>query len=250
MAGAGKKTFVAGEVLTAQDVNDYLMDQSVMNFTSEAARSSAIPTPTTGMVSYVGDTGTESATNATIANVPQIQAYTGSTWQNTDGLTLLSTNTFTAVSSFQVNNVFTSTFHNYRIIFTQTACTGNDVTVNFKFVDGTTPTSGTGYYYGATGLTAGATLVNVNGSATTSVILARSHSTAGDISFFSMDVINPQRTFRSGFLWSSYNYNGAITFSYVGGGEWDFTEQFEGFNLATSSGTFSGIVSVYGYRRS
>jgi hypothetical protein len=52
---AGKKTFVAGEVLTAQDVNDYLMDQSVMNFASSAARSSAIPTPTEGMTSYVAD---------------------------------------------------------------------------------------------------------------------------------------------------------------------------------------------------
>jgi hypothetical protein len=52
---AGKKTFVAGEVLTAQDVNDYLMDQSVMNFATSAARSSAIPTPTDGMVTYRQD---------------------------------------------------------------------------------------------------------------------------------------------------------------------------------------------------
>jgi hypothetical protein len=55
MAGKGKKTFVAGEVLLAQDVNDYLMDQSVMNFASAAARSSAIPTPTEGMTTYVAD---------------------------------------------------------------------------------------------------------------------------------------------------------------------------------------------------
>jgi hypothetical protein len=52
---AGKKTFVAGEVLTAQDVNDYLMDQSVMVFGGTAARSSAIPTPTEGMMSYRTD---------------------------------------------------------------------------------------------------------------------------------------------------------------------------------------------------
>ena len=32
MAGAGKKTFTAGEVLTASDVNTYLMEQSVMYF--------------------------------------------------------------------------------------------------------------------------------------------------------------------------------------------------------------------------
>jgi hypothetical protein len=52
---AGKKTFVAGDVLLAQDLNDYLMDQSVMNFGGSAARSSAIPTPTSGMVTYLTD---------------------------------------------------------------------------------------------------------------------------------------------------------------------------------------------------
>jgi hypothetical protein len=62
---AGKKTFVAGEVLLAQDVNDFLMDQSVMNFASSAARASAIPTPTEGMVAYLQDSNTLDAYNAT-----------------------------------------------------------------------------------------------------------------------------------------------------------------------------------------
>ena len=55
MAGLGKKSFVAGEVLLAQDVNGYLMDQMVMVFAGTAARSSAIPTPTEGMVTYRTD---------------------------------------------------------------------------------------------------------------------------------------------------------------------------------------------------
>lgn len=55
MAGLGKKTFVAGEVLTAADVNGYLMDQAVMVFDDSAARGSAIASPTEGMVSYLKD---------------------------------------------------------------------------------------------------------------------------------------------------------------------------------------------------
>jgi hypothetical protein len=55
MAGLGKKTFVAGEVLLAQDVNGYLMDQMVMVFNGTAARSSAIPTPSEGMITYRTD---------------------------------------------------------------------------------------------------------------------------------------------------------------------------------------------------
>lgn len=55
MAGLGRKTFTAGEVLTAANVNGYLMDQSVMVFAGTAARSSAIATASAGMVSFRAD---------------------------------------------------------------------------------------------------------------------------------------------------------------------------------------------------
>jgi len=58
MAGLGRKTFTAGEVLTAANVQGYLMDQAVMVFADSSARSSAIGTPTQGMVSYLEDTST------------------------------------------------------------------------------------------------------------------------------------------------------------------------------------------------
>lgn len=53
MAGLGKKTFQANEVLSAAEVNGYLMDQSIMRFADASARSSAIGTPTEGMTSYL-----------------------------------------------------------------------------------------------------------------------------------------------------------------------------------------------------
>jgi hypothetical protein len=57
MPGLGRKTFSAGEVLTAANVQGYLMDQTVMVFASSAARSSAIGTAVSeGMVSYLTDT--------------------------------------------------------------------------------------------------------------------------------------------------------------------------------------------------
>ena len=51
-----RKVFVAGEILTAADVNTNLMDQAVMVFDDSAARGSAIPTPSEGMVTYLKDT--------------------------------------------------------------------------------------------------------------------------------------------------------------------------------------------------
>jgi hypothetical protein len=72
MAGAGFRTFAAGEVLTASNVNTYLMQQSVQNFAGTAARSSAVTSPSEGMIAYLQDTD-------------QISYYDGSNWVNAPG---------------------------------------------------------------------------------------------------------------------------------------------------------------------
>ena len=68
MAGLGRRTFAAGEVLTASNVMGYLQDQAVMTFAGTAARGSAIGTATEGMVSYLADTDL-------------VQVYDGSNWK-------------------------------------------------------------------------------------------------------------------------------------------------------------------------
>jgi hypothetical protein len=50
-----RKVFVGGEILTAADVNTNLMDQAVMVFDDDTARTSAIPSPSEGMVTYRSD---------------------------------------------------------------------------------------------------------------------------------------------------------------------------------------------------
>lgn len=70
MAGLGRKVFAAGDILSAADVDGYLMDQSVMKFASAAARSSVIGTAASaGMVSY--------RTDGTV-----VEFYNGASWQN------------------------------------------------------------------------------------------------------------------------------------------------------------------------
>jgi len=54
-AGLGYKDFVTGEVLTAGDVNGYLM-QGVLVFASAAARNAAITAPQEGQFAYTKDT--------------------------------------------------------------------------------------------------------------------------------------------------------------------------------------------------
>lgn len=50
-----KKTFTSGSVLSAGDLNTFLMDQSVPTFATTTDRNTAIPSPTEGMMSYVQD---------------------------------------------------------------------------------------------------------------------------------------------------------------------------------------------------
>jgi hypothetical protein len=52
---AGWFDFVNGQTLPASRVQDYLMDQTVMVFADSAARTSALPSPTAGMVTYLQD---------------------------------------------------------------------------------------------------------------------------------------------------------------------------------------------------
>jgi len=69
-AGQGFKTFTTGEVLTAADVNGYLM-QGVGVFTDAANRDAEITSPQEGQFAYLKDT-----------NVTTY--YTGSAWANLD----------------------------------------------------------------------------------------------------------------------------------------------------------------------
>ena len=72
MAGAGSKLFVSGQSLTADQVNTYLMDQTVMKFATTSARDTAFggageATLAEGMMCVTTDTDT-------------IWYYTGSVW--------------------------------------------------------------------------------------------------------------------------------------------------------------------------
>lgn len=72
MAGAGFKTFNTGDVLTASDVNTYLMQQTVMVFASAAARTTALGANVAeGMLSYLKDTD-------------QVEVYNGTSWVASD----------------------------------------------------------------------------------------------------------------------------------------------------------------------
>jgi hypothetical protein len=56
LAGAGFKLFQDGNVLTASEVNTFMMEQMIMVFASAAARDAAITSPSEGMFAFLKDT--------------------------------------------------------------------------------------------------------------------------------------------------------------------------------------------------
>lgn len=237
MAGAGKKTFTAGETLTASDVNTYLMEQSVMYFAGTAARSSAIPTPSTGMTSYIGVTGT--------ATIPQLETYTGSAWQTPYGMTLVATASATAASSLSVDNVFTSAYTNYRIVANTEVTSGVPSRLLFRFLrasDGAASTATNYFGFGATNIsTNGSVFQGGTGNSNMTIGIAERYRNT-----MTIDLLDPFNSVDTGIqaMWVGSN-------TYMGfGGGYQGAESERGFRVLFDSGTFTGTVRVYGYRNS
>ena len=149
MAGAGFKTFVAGDVFTATDANTYLMQQAVMVFTNEAARDAAITSPSEGMIAYLTAPTVPAATGAITAVPTGVKTiYNGSVWVCVTEISARSeTNANTA------STTFTSTL------------TGDSTALSVTLVTGTTAFVNLGF----TGYTAGITMfmgVAVSGAST------------------------------------------------------------------------------------
>jgi hypothetical protein len=109
---AGRKVWLADEVLTAEDLNDYLMDQSVVVFASAGARTSAVLSPEVGMLTYRVDGSVYELWNgsAWVAAGNNIGTVPNATYALTSGTAVFAssatnaTNATTAANATKVSN--------------------------------------------------------------------------------------------------------------------------------------------------
>lgn len=233
MAGLGRKVFTAGDVLTASDVQNYMMDQSVMYFAGTAARSSAIATPTTGMTSYIGVTGT--------ATIPQLETYTGSAWQTPYGMTLVGSASFTGTTSISLNNVFTSAYQHYVVMYDVASGGGNTY---FRLRQAGVDDSASTYEYAVFSIFSapGSGVNQYSGNSN----IAELNQTFGptQIVFYNpQTVVNTRWHFNA-----SANYSTGGAGAQLGGGIKKDTKQYDGLTLTSGSGNFGGTIRVYGFR--
>jgi hypothetical protein len=226
MAGLGRKIFTAGDVLTASDVQNYLMDQTVMNFAGTAARSSAIATPTQGMVSYRDD-------------IDNLELYNGSAWVSASGLQLIKKQTIgSAVSSVTVTGAFSATYENYVIKVSGGVGSTSAASIGLQIGSSTTL-----YALGAAFAPFSTGTPGAYSNATNTSSFINIGSSGTNYQVFDVNVNSP---FLARFTTVSSNYpytGGAVYYA----GILSDTTSHTAFTLTAASGTMTGgTIYVYG----
>lgn len=135
-AGLGFKTFTTGEVLTAANVNGYLM-QGVLVFANSAARSSAITSPQEGQMTFLKDTNSTEYYDGA--------AYVPVAGASSSGLTFITSTTFSNSTGSNIDSIFSSSYENYLVILDDLASVGGGAYIGMQFRYGST-TQTTSYY--------------------------------------------------------------------------------------------------------
>ena len=173
---------------------------------------------------------------------------------NSIGMWQTSSTTVAALSTTtSVSNCFSADYLNYRIIFTATVATANiRMRLNYRDSGGDVTTAN--YQFGAGGLVGSSSWgVDYSGtSGQTSTLLGES-GLAGSRFSLSMDVYNPFASDHTTALWQSGGTLQPATTPSItmGVANYTATTSMTGFTIQRNSGTgtFSGVITVYGYRK-
>jgi hypothetical protein len=229
--------YVAGEVLTAADLN--ITNSGIPVFASTVERDAAFggtgeKTLAEGQFAYLEDTNTT-------------QYYDGAAWQSvgvTPGLVFITSQTIgSAVSSVTVSNAFSSTYDNYKILIS-----GGVGSTNLE-LNMTLGATATGYYrfvvYGAYNASTVSGFNQSNGTSWGGVGKASTGSIDANI-----EVRNPNATKNTHFnsVFTSSSTTGDV---HTNGGYLNDTTAYTAFTLTCSTGNITGgTIRVYGYRNS
>jgi hypothetical protein len=196
------------------------------------------------MTTYIGVSGT--------ATIPQLEIYTGSSFQTPYGLALISKATFSSASSVSIQGCFTSAYTNYKVIIdvTSTNASGQN---GFALLSGGSQAN-LNYNSAGVGFQSNASATdNANEGGTNEM---RWGSRGSNGCLFTLDVINPFVATPTKFIGNNFAYGGAspIAASSAFAGVHTVSTAYDGFitPFLQSNGqpgnTASGTIYVYGYR--
>jgi hypothetical protein len=187
--------------------------------------------------------------NTTLATDAELSAYllqssASTTYQTkaTTGLTLISKTSFSGVLTHSVNNVFTSTYRNYKYIVDITATSAASTSLSMKLRESGTDTSTN--YDNITINSAGTVYTFRNDTGTNHWPITFIYSGSPDKSFGSGEILKPNLASKT--MWSVFGRYEATTLWSAVGIQTD-SIQFDGLSLIAGTGTMGGSISIYGY---
>ena len=231
-AGQGFIEFATGDVLTAASANGYLASQVVMVFADSAARTAAIASPQEGMFSYLKDT------NST-------EYYSGSAWvavggSASPGMTKIAASTFSAISSVNIDSLFSSTYKSYMMTLNCTSSASGTLNMQMRY-GSTTVTSGD-YYGGGWSIDRGGTTASYGQGGTTSRNIIPNLGGKSTITVFLSRVGNAseEASWEVTGTWGGQQESGHMS------GLCNVAQTYTGIALSTSTGTVTGNYQIYG----
>jgi hypothetical protein len=224
------KVFTNGSTLQASELNENLMQQSIAVFSNAAARTAAITSPVEGQMTYLDD-------------VDRYDHWNGSAWVSPFGLTKLLDSTFTGQTSVSINNVFSSTYRNYKVLL-NVAQKSTNSSMNLRFRASGSDAI-TNYNFGGSHFRTSATAVAFGGDNTSLVRIGASNVLS---SSYSIEVFNPFLAQNTEATINAFGGDLSTWFSTFSGGNQTSSTSFDGFTILPDNGTIGGSLRVYGYR--
>jgi hypothetical protein len=165
------------------------------------------------------------------------------------GLVLLNTTSFSGVTAQAVNNVFSATYENYKIVLNFAPSSSANRAITLRFRVGGVSESGASYSNQSIGLTTGNGASNIANAGVTSITLLANAYYSGVNYYGTFDIDSPFPAKFSGVTGQSRGETSTNGISLnVVGFLGNFTS-YDGFEILNSAANFSGSISTYGYNK-
>ena len=162
------------------------------------------------------------------------------------GMVLLNTTSFSGVASQSINDVFSATYENYKILFANlTNTSSGDIRLRWRVSGADNSTSN----YRYAGIQNGTDASNSAVGATSQTLLRIGYFTTGTRNFNAgIEVSTPFLSCVTGTFNSNWDGGGA-NYATLTTGYFNADTSFTGFTISPAAGNISGSVSVYGYNK-
>ena len=204
-------------------------------------------TSTTGDIIYASSANTPARLGiGSTGNVLTVSGGIPAWGTATSGLNFITGQSFTSSTSVVVNNCFTSTYTNYKIIVNYNSSTNAQTRFRLR-VSGTSNSDNS--YSANSVFINNTTLVNEHNGALTYFVFNVCDGTSTPTAFTNLEVGSPNESKETAFYSTgSMSKSGATNAApFIGGGIFEVTTVFDGFEIYPASGNITGSVQVYGY---